>query len=158
MSNIEADVIDVPDSAVDPGEKKSKIPGYIFCPPEHRKQIIRIFTKAFCMHMMFPERERGHQDAATIRRNCVWEMYTFCHARGLREVWGYVWANWYTPKRWVLWARSSCERMPRLRTTMTVENFWRQLKHNDLHHLIHPRLDQLVYILAWKVTGAYFNR
>ncbi|KAI5824593.1 hypothetical protein K523DRAFT_315006 [Schizophyllum commune Tattone D] len=85
-------------------------------------------------------------------------MYSFCLRRGLREVWGYMWANWYSPQRWPLWARSTCPRLTRLRTTMTVENFWRQLKHNDLHHLVHPRIDQLVYILIHNVTPAYYRR
>ncbi|KAL1744254.1 hypothetical protein HDZ31DRAFT_39137, partial [Schizophyllum fasciatum] len=140
---------------VDPEEKKSKDPSYIFCPAEHRKQIIRLFIKHFCLHMVFPEREKGFQSAQEIRRNSVWEMYQFCLARGLREVWGYMWTNWYQPKRWVLWARSTCARIPRLCTTMTVENFWKQLKHNHLHHLVHPRLDHLVYILIYHVTPAY---
>ncbi|KAL1740347.1 hypothetical protein HDZ31DRAFT_85480 [Schizophyllum fasciatum] len=85
-------------------------------------------------------------------------MYTFCYMRGLREVWGYLWANWYSLQRWPLWARSTSPRLTRLRTTMTVENFWRQLKHNDLHHLVHPRIDQLVHILIHSVTPAYYRR
>ncbi|KAL1741819.1 hypothetical protein HDZ31DRAFT_17709, partial [Schizophyllum fasciatum] len=129
-----------------------------FCPAEHRKQILRLFTKHFCLHPVFPERKLGVQTAVQIRQNCVWEIYHFCSARGLREVWGYLWANWYSPRRWVLWARSADPRLTRLRTTMTVENFWKQLKHGHLHHLIHPRLDQLVYILVHRVTPAYYAR
>ena len=34
---------------------------------------------------------------------------------------------------------------------MNVENFWRQLKHDFLHHILRPRLDQLVYILIYTV-------
>ncbi|KAJ7572692.1 hypothetical protein C8J56DRAFT_806824 [Mycena floridula] len=86
-------------------------------------------------------------------------MYSFCKVRKLREVWGYMWRNWYSPLRWKLWARSSCpERLSRLRTTMNVENFWRRLKHDYLHHLVHPRLDQLVWILIYKVTPAQLAR
>ncbi|KAL1704325.1 hypothetical protein EV121DRAFT_270587 [Schizophyllum commune] len=40
---------------------------------------------------------------------------------------------------------------------MTVENFWKQLKHSHLHHLIHPRLDHLVYILVYCVNPAYLQ-
>ncbi|KAJ7823081.1 hypothetical protein B0H14DRAFT_3088937 [Mycena olivaceomarginata] len=80
-------------------------------------------------------------------------MYVFCKQRDLREVWGYMWACWYSPQRWPLWARSSDgERLSRLRTTMTVENHWKQVKHIHLHNLVHPRLDQLVYILIYEVT------
>ncbi|KAJ7217986.1 hypothetical protein GGX14DRAFT_357074 [Mycena pura] len=46
---------------------------------------------------------------------------------------------------WPLWARSADpHRLSRLRTTMTVENHWKQVKHTHLHHLVHPRLDQLI--------------
>ncbi|KAJ7595598.1 hypothetical protein C8J56DRAFT_1001696 [Mycena floridula] len=83
-------------------------------------------------------------------------MYNFCHQRGLREVWAYFWTSWYSPKVWKLWARSSSPYLTRLRTTMTVENFWKQLKHDYLHHIVHPRLDQLVYILIYDVNPAYF--
>lgn len=41
---------------------------------------------------------------------------------------------------------------------MTVENFWRQLKHDFLHHYFRPRLDLLVWILINNVTPAYVAR
>jgi hypothetical protein len=41
---------------------------------------------------------------------------------------------------------------------MNVENFWKQLKHDHLHHVTHPRLDHLVYILIHTVTPAYLAR
>ena len=69
-----------------------------------------------------------------IRTNAVYEMYTFCVRRCLRDVWGYMWACWYSPKMWKLWARSTSPYIPRLRTTMTLENHWKQLKHNYLRN------------------------
>ncbi|KAJ7804221.1 hypothetical protein B0H14DRAFT_3775469 [Mycena olivaceomarginata] len=85
-------------------------------------------------------------------------MYTFCHIRGLREVWGYLWTSWYTPNMWKLWARSTSPLLSRLRTTMNVENFWKQLKHGFLHNHVRPRLDQLIWILITQVTPAYLAR
>lgn len=41
---------------------------------------------------------------------------------------------------------------------MNVENFWRQLKHDYLHHVARPRLDTLVWFLIYKVTPSYFAR
>ena len=41
---------------------------------------------------------------------------------------------------------------------MTVENFWRQLKHEFLHHYLRPRLDLLTWILINNVTPAYVAR
>ncbi|CAA7270392.1 unnamed protein product [Cyclocybe aegerita] len=46
----------------------------------------------------------------------------------------------------------------RLRTTMSVENFWKQLKHNFIPTTTHPRLDHLVWILIYRVTPAYIAR
>ncbi|KAH6909720.1 hypothetical protein BKA70DRAFT_1471827, partial [Coprinopsis sp. MPI-PUGE-AT-0042] len=85
-------------------------------------------------------------------------IYEYCEARGLREVWAYFWTNWYSPSRWKLWARSSSLLLSRLRTTMGVENFWRQLKHDFLHNNPRPRLDQLIWIIINKVTPNYFAR
>ncbi|KAJ7646419.1 hypothetical protein DFH06DRAFT_997660 [Mycena polygramma] len=86
-------------------------------------------------------------------------MYMFCWQRGLREVWGYLWTSWYSPKRWALWARSTSPFLSRLRTTMNVENFWKQLKHGFLHNHARPRLDLLVWILIVVIfTAAYLVR
>ncbi|KAJ3751280.1 hypothetical protein DFH05DRAFT_1385646 [Lentinula detonsa] len=86
-------------------------------------------------------------------------MYMFCWQQGLREVWGYMWACWYCPQMWKLWARSSSDHiLSRLRTTMGAENHFKLLKHEHLHHLVHPRLDQLSYKLIYEVTPAYFAR
>ncbi|KAF5343901.1 hypothetical protein D9758_012134 [Tetrapyrgos nigripes] len=41
---------------------------------------------------------------------------------------------------------------------MNVENFWKQLKHKNLHHILHPRLDQLVWILIHEVVPTYIVR
>ena len=140
------------------GETSPPHPEYVFCPSPHRKPILHLFTKHFCQHPLFPERHGGYFDAAAIRRQAVSEMYQFCFQRGLREVWGYLWTSWYAPKVWKLWARSTSPYVSRLRTTMGTENFWRQLKHNYLHHTLRPRLDHLVWILINKVTPEYIAR
>ncbi|THU81891.1 hypothetical protein K435DRAFT_615402, partial [Dendrothele bispora CBS 962.96] len=131
-----------------------------FCPAPHRKQLLHLFTRHFCQHPLLPERlEADCWTAEQIRRNAVMEMYNFCFQCGLREVWGYMWTSWYSPKMWELWARSTnSQLLSRLRTTMNVENFWKQLKHDNLHHILHPRLDQLVWILIHEVTPSYLTR
>ncbi|KAI0753625.1 hypothetical protein C8Q74DRAFT_1211125, partial [Fomes fomentarius] len=125
-----------------------------FCPVPHRKQVLKLFTKHFCQHPLFPEQDTtpDTHTAESIRRNAVFEMYSFCRTRGLAEVWGYLWTSWYSSQKWPLWARSTSDRISRLRTTMTVETFWQQLKGDHLHHLLCPRLDQLTYILIHRVT------
>jgi hypothetical protein len=157
-SDDESDSEDAPDWMFEEGEIRSGDRDYVFCPAPHRKQILHLFTKHFCQHPIFPERNGTHQSAEEIRVNAVKEMYLFCWQRGLREVWGYLWSSWYSAKAWKLWARSTSVYISRLRTTMNVENFWRQLKHDFLHHLLHPRLDQLVWILISNVTPEYVRR
>ena len=140
------------------GETRVKDATYVFCPAPHRKQVLHLFTKHFCQHPTFPERNEGPCSAAEIRERAVMEMYQFCWQRGLREVWGYLWNSWYSPSRWKLWARSTSPYVSRWRTTMGTENFWKQLKHNHLHHMLRPRLDLLVWILIVKVTPEYIAR
>ncbi|OCH85782.1 hypothetical protein OBBRIDRAFT_739263, partial [Obba rivulosa] len=149
------------------GEVKLKDPDYIFCPAPHCKQILHLFTKHFCQHPLLPEQTETHT-AEEIRKNVVLEMYNFCYARGLREVWGYMWTRWYLEVQWLLWARSASPRISRLRTTMIVKNFWKQLeglhidryilKHDFLHHLLHLHLDHLVWILCTKVAPVWTTR
>jgi hypothetical protein len=157
LDSDDGDVIDAedgPDWEFEEGETCSSDPTYVFCPAPHRKTILHLFTKHFCQHPLFPERD-GAQSAAEIHTNAVMEMYLFCRQRGLREVWGYLWSSWYAPKMWKLWSRSSSPFVSCLRTTMNVENFWWQLKHNYLHHMLRPRLDLLVSILINNVTPEY---
>ncbi|KAJ7735150.1 hypothetical protein B0H16DRAFT_1327182, partial [Mycena metata] len=141
----------------DDGEIKSADPLYVFCPAPHRRPLLHLFTRHFCRHPIFPTQD-GPKSAAKIREESVYEMYMFCFQRGLREAWGYFWTSWYSPKMWKLWARSTSPYLSRLRTTMNVENFWRQLKHGFLHNHLRPRLDQLVWILVTQVTPAYLAR
>ncbi|KAJ7195621.1 hypothetical protein GGX14DRAFT_537218 [Mycena pura] len=83
-------------------------------------------------------------------------MYMFCYQRGLREVWGYMWTAWYCPEKYKLWARSTQpDRIGHWRTTMAVENFWRNLKHDTLRNLLRPRLDQLVFLIATEILPSF---
>lgn len=114
---------DGPDWMFEQGELTSPDPNYVFCPAVHRGQLLHLFTKHFCQHPNFFERH-GRKNTAELRRQASYDMYKFCKDRGLREVWGYMWASWYCPKMWKLWARSTSPFISRLRTTMGVENFW----------------------------------
>jgi hypothetical protein len=146
-----------PEWMFEEGEKKSKDPNYEFCPAIFRCQLLRLFTKHFCQHPFFPNRD-GFHSSSDIRQAAVEEMYKFCRQRNLREVWGYFWANWYCPLRWKLWARSSKEKLlSQLRTTMLVENFWRQLKTDRLTRHRHPRLDHLTWMLVSLVAATYMQ-
>ncbi|KIO32621.1 hypothetical protein M407DRAFT_46147, partial [Tulasnella calospora MUT 4182] len=82
-------------------------------------------------------------------------MYMHCKRNGLAEVWAYMWAQWYAPKRWPLWARSTSPLLSRLRTTMTVENHWRQLKRQYLAFTHRPRLDHAIHVICTEMVPAY---
>jgi hypothetical protein len=153
--DIECDIEDGPGWMFDEEETLVKDPKYVFCPAAHRKQALHLVAKHFCEHPFFPDSD-GSKTAEQIRRNAVFEMYDYCVKRGLRELWGYLWANWYSPKMWKLWARSTSALLTRLRTTMTVENFWKILKHDYLHNVPRLRLDQLVWIIIYKLTPRYY--
>ncbi|CAK5263435.1 unnamed protein product [Mycena citricolor] len=148
-------------SWIEPGEKPIGTSfrvsdDYEFCRPPHRSQLLHTFIRHGCLHPLLPERHGERRNKDQIRRDCVFEMYTFCKQRGLREVWGYMWEAWYCPAKWRLWARSSQPNfIGRWRTTMSVENFWKNLKHGTLHHFLHPRLDQLVYLIVTDIVPTF---
>jgi len=54
---------------------RSKDPNYTFCPAPHRAQVLRIFTRHYCRHPLFPTRSGTTCTAAAIRELAVREMY-----------------------------------------------------------------------------------
>ncbi|PPQ87736.1 hypothetical protein CVT24_008667 [Panaeolus cyanescens] len=50
------DIDDAPDWMCDEGETQTTDPDYMFCPAAHRKSILRLFTRHFCQHPIFPQR------------------------------------------------------------------------------------------------------
>ncbi|KAJ7222179.1 hypothetical protein GGX14DRAFT_352938 [Mycena pura] len=85
-------------------------------------------------------------------------MYKFCVEHDLREVWAYLWENWYRSSRWELWARSMHPEIPVLKTTMILESHWRRIKHDFLHHFHMPRCDLLAWILIVKLAPNYYRK
>ncbi|KDQ06603.1 hypothetical protein BOTBODRAFT_78000, partial [Botryobasidium botryosum FD-172 SS1] len=57
-----------------------------------------------------------------------------------------------------LWSRSTSPLLSRLRTTMTVENHWKQLKHHYLHIMHRPRLDHTLFVICTKAVPVYMAR
>ena len=102
---------DPPEWEFSPDEAISQNLEYLFCPQPHCQQILCLFTRHFCQHSFFPTQSGVYQTRAKIREQCVQEMYYFCKKRGLSEVWAYMWASWYTPQMWKLWACSTNNRI-----------------------------------------------
>lgn len=90
-----------------------------FCPPDLRDTVIHLIEWHFCAHPLIP----GYSapDPLSIRHWAVKQIYEFCKEHDLRELWAYLWENWYRADRWGLWARSAHAEIPRLKTTMMVE-------------------------------------
>ncbi|CAK5266892.1 unnamed protein product [Mycena citricolor] len=155
------DRLEAAESWLEPGEDANAsvfatTSTYVFCPAAHRRQILHMFIRHGCLHPLLPDRNGNLRDKDDIRHDCVFEAYQFCKQRGLREVWAYLWEAWYCPTKWKLWARSSQPNfIGRWRTTMAVENFWRNLKHRTLHNFLHPRLDQLIYLIVTDVVPRF---
>jgi hypothetical protein len=132
---------------------------YVFCPPAHRLAIMRIFSKHFCQHPLLPERHGQTRTANQIYRDAVIEMYLHCQRNHLRDVWAYAWVNWYQPKMWPLWARSSYPlAIPRKRTTMLVESLWRNFKRMSMPHHARVSTDLAAYLLVTETIEVYRQR
>src|SRR5258708_38146012 len=66
-----------------------------------------------------------------------------------------MWASWYSPSMWKLWAQSSNGNfLSRLRTAMMGENHWKQLKHHHLGFMHRPRPDPTASIMVLDVVPA----
>jgi hypothetical protein len=106
---------------VDLGEpEEDDAQSHVFCPSSHRPKITEMLERHFCAHPLIP----GYSapTPAGIREWAVRQMYTFCVENDLREVWAYLWENWYRPGRWELWARAANPEIPVLKTTMIMES------------------------------------
>jgi hypothetical protein len=91
-----------------------------FCPAMYRDSIVNMMEKHYCAHPLLPGYAPPNSDG--IKRWAVSQMYKFCVEHGLREVWVYLWENWYRRSRWELWARSANPEIPVLKTTMILES------------------------------------
>ncbi|KAJ6614377.1 hypothetical protein B0H10DRAFT_1803689 [Mycena sp. CBHHK59/15] len=127
-----------------------------FCPASYREPIVAMMEKHYCAHPLLPG--YAHPSPEGIKRWAVLQMYRFCVDNGLREVWAYLWENWYRASRWELWARSVHAEIPVLKTTMILESHWRRIKHDFLHHFHMPRCDLLVWIIIVKLAPSFYRK
>ena len=111
-------VLSTPDDKSNPADEPD-VSVRQFCPERYRDTILELIEKHFCAHPLIP----GYcpPNPMDIRKWAVRQMYHYCQDNDLREVWAYLWENWYRGDRWPLWARSTFHEIPRLKTTMMVE-------------------------------------
>jgi hypothetical protein len=107
-------------------------------------------NKHLHQHPLIPDISQQNLTAGMIRKQAVFEMYTYCKNNSLVWVWSYMWREWYIKDRWNLWARSAFNTLSILKITMIVEGHWKVLKRDYLYKFFCPRLDLLVYILLEK--------
>ncbi|KAJ7448910.1 hypothetical protein FB451DRAFT_1238776 [Mycena latifolia] len=98
-----------------------------FCPKDFRAEIIEMYRTHLHQHPRIP-------------RNDPQEPYISAD-----DI--HLWNRWYTPAQWPLWARASCDAIPRLKTTMVVESMWKHLKRRDLAQFNRPRLDLVTHLV-----------
>ncbi|KAJ3062863.1 hypothetical protein HDU98_001302, partial [Podochytrium sp. JEL0797] len=121
---------------------------YLFCPHWHRKMIVYLMSKAYCMHPFFLERGKTFRSGLEVHAHCVRVLYDHCVLNNLFEVWAYLWSEWLRWERWKLWGRSSRDNfLSEKRTNMTVEAAFRVLKRHDMRQVNRPRLDKLLHIM-----------
>ncbi|KAJ3819898.1 hypothetical protein F5880DRAFT_1031187 [Lentinula raphanica] len=127
-----------------------------FCPQSLRDSVVAKIEAHRHAHPLIP----GYSAPTSqgIYHWAVKQMYNLCVEHDLRELWAYLWENWYRPRRWKLWARSAIDEITILKTTMICESHWRRIKHDFLHHFHKPRLDLLVWILITKLAPAYYRK
>ncbi|KAJ8095831.1 hypothetical protein PM082_022723 [Marasmius tenuissimus] len=128
----------------------------VFCPEEHVKTLLAMVLEHRNAHPLLPGKLAS--TAEGIHSWAVKKMYQFCEGEDLRELWAYLWENWYRPERWKLWARAIVPEIPRLNTTMVLESHWRHIKHDFLHHFSKPRIDLLAWIVVTKLGPLYHQK
>jgi hypothetical protein len=115
---------------------------------EEQETVLQMFSRHFHAHTFIPDENGTHKTPRQLHRDSATEMYIWCRSRNYFRLWAYLWVNWYSPKEWALWARSTNDKeIPILKTTMIVESHWRKIKHDYLHRFNRPRLDLVVWVL-----------
>ncbi|PKY40067.1 hypothetical protein RhiirA4_415555 [Rhizophagus irregularis] len=117
-----------------------------------RSKIIEILEIHMHRHSLIPNINGYHLSAEEIWRESAYEMYEFCFGNDLRNVWAYLWTNWYKKEIWILWAHSAIpEKICMFRTTMLSESHWKVIKRDYLPKFFRPRLDLVIYVLLTRL-------
>ncbi len=106
-----------------------------------------LIHRHFNYHSKIPFEGGIWKSEAAIHQMCAAEVYSFCRGREWWRTWVYFWAEWYTPEKWRLWARSVSVDLPVWKTIMILESHWRVLKHDILHPYNRRRMDLVVHCI-----------
>ena len=131
----------------------------VFCPLNLRKTVIEIVENHSTRHMILPKLDGTFTtNADQVWKECVEKMIQFCKNNNLLQLWVYLWKEWYSKEKWILWARAANEKISHIKTTMIVESHWRHIKHDYLYKFHRPRVDHLCFILVKKVINQQLYR
>ncbi|KAL3697295.1 hypothetical protein R1sor_011371 [Riccia sorocarpa] len=125
------------------------------CPVDSKKSVLWMFSRHYDMSPLVPRRDGFYSSAEELYRKACKEAYEWCRSNDLVHFWGYLWNQWYCPKKWRRFSRSAKPLLCFSRTTNIAESHWRLLKYNYKYECNRPRLDKLVYIL---LTGFMQDR
>lgn len=86
--------------------------------------------------------------------NCrgVWmdqitEMHELCRKLGESWAWEYLFKHWYSPDRWIIWARAIAKEIPIIHSNGIVESLWSVLKKQYLRKIGRSKLEFLISII-----------
>jgi len=134
-----------------PTLSKEKI---LFCPKELRSLVWEKMNKHLHQHPLIPTVNGEFFSSTQIWITAVQEMYDFCYQNFLPWLWVYLWNEWYSQKRWILWFRAGCnDKISILKTNMFVEAHWKVLKRDFLYKFFRPRMDLVVFIIMEQVIS-----
>ena len=123
-----------------------------FCPKEFRPLVWELMKKHLHQHSLIPTTEGQFLSSTLIWTIAVQEIYNFCQQHSLSLLWVYLWNEWYSPERWILWLRAGCvNKISILKTNMFVEAHWKVLKRDFLYKFFRPKLDLVVFIIMEQV-------
>jgi len=130
-----------------------------FCPRELRETILEIISYHFHLHPLLPNDNNQYLTENDIWLLSVREMYGFCVTNDLKNVWAYMWMNWYEKRHWMLWARAANpDRIGLFKTTMLIEAHWKVIKRDFLPKFFRPRLDLVVYVITTRLLPHHQRR
>jgi len=130
-----------------------------FCPKELRETIVEKMAYHFHLHPLIPNDANQYLMDNEIWLLSVHEMYEFCVQHDLKNVWAYLWMNWYQKTHWILWARAAhSQKICLFKTTMLVEAHWKVIKRDFLPKFFRPRLDLVVFIITNRLLPHHQRR
>ena len=76
-----------------------------FCPLNLQKIVIDLIESHLSCHMLLPKSDGSFvKNANEIWIECIGEIFQFCKNNNLLRLWIYLWKEWYSKEKWILWA------------------------------------------------------